>query len=95
MSTKPRNPERRAAYCRAFTAGETIPEIACRFNATRQAVYNHLKLAGLVGPTRQLGEPVEIPEAQFVDRDPCPRCAVRRDVGCHHSRAPLGMGAFA
>jgi DNA-binding MarR family transcriptional regulator len=26
-----------------------------------------------------------------VDRDPCPRCGVRGDVGCGHSRAPLGM----
>jgi hypothetical protein len=28
---------------------------------------------------------------QFVDRDPCPRCGVRRDFGCTHSRAPIGM----
>ena len=26
-----------------------------------------------------------------VDRDPCPRCGVRRDIGCHHSLAPLGI----
>jgi hypothetical protein len=26
-----------------------------------------------------------------VDRDPCQRCGVRHDVGCNHSRAPLGM----
>lgn len=26
-----------------------------------------------------------------VDRDPCPRCGVRHDIGCGHSRAPLGM----
>lgn len=23
----------------------------------------------------------------FVDRDPCPKCGVRRDVGCKHVRA--------
>lgn len=26
-----------------------------------------------------------------VDRDPCQRCGVRHDVGCRHSRAPVGM----
>jgi len=30
-----------------------------------------------------------------VDRDPCPRCGTRRDIGCAHSAAPLSMGAFA
>lgn len=25
------------------------------------------------------------------DREPCPRCGVRRDIGCRHSTAPLGM----
>lgn len=25
-----------------------------------------------------------------LDRDPCPRCGVRGDVGCNHSRQPLG-----
>lgn len=28
--------------------------------------------------------------APRVDRDPCPRCGVRRDVGCGRSLAPLG-----
>lgn len=26
-----------------------------------------------------------------VDRDPCERCGTRHDIGCHHSRAPVGM----
>ena len=37
----------------------------------------------------------EINEAKMalprVDRDPCQRCGVRHDVGCHHTRAPVGM----
>ena len=33
--------------------------------------------------------------APRVHRDPCPRCGCRGDVDCGHSRAPLGMGAFA
>lgn len=27
---------------------------------------------------------------QFVSRDACPRCGVRADFGCKHSRAPIG-----
>lgn len=26
-----------------------------------------------------------------VDRDPCARCGVRHDIGCHHTRQPIGM----
>jgi hypothetical protein len=33
-------------------------------------------------------ERAEIPR---VDRDPCPRCGTRRDIGCNHSRTRLGM----
>jgi hypothetical protein len=31
----------------------------------------------------------DVPLDQYVDRDPCPRCAVRADVGCKH-RPPSG-----
>lgn len=30
------------------------------------------------------------PLPPVVNRDPCPRCEVRADIGCRHSRAPLG-----
>lgn len=33
----------------------------------------------------------ERPEHLYVDRDPCPRCGVRRDAGCAHRPARLGM----
>lgn len=29
-----------------------------------------------------------------IDRDPCPRCGVRRDLGCRHSARAISMGAF-
>lgn len=32
-----------------------------------------------------------VPPSEPVDRDPCQRCGVRHDIGCHHSRVPLGM----
>lgn len=30
-----------------------------------------------------------------VDRDPCPRCQVRRDIGCAHSASRLTTSAYA
>lgn len=32
-----------------------------------------------------------VPPTDPVDRDPCDRCGVRRDIGCGHSRVRLGM----
>lgn len=37
----------------------------------------------------------EVDDADRVNRDPCPRCGIRADVGCHHSHNPISMGAFA
>jgi hypothetical protein len=49
-------------------------------------------------PVKRLSKPGRCkcaPDDKFlppkVDRDPCPRCGVRHDIGCNHSRAPLGM----
>ena len=36
------------------------------------------------------GDPLPVP----VDRDNCPRCNVRFDIGCRHRRARLSMGAW-
>ena len=36
------------------------------------------------------GDPLPEP----VDRDNCPRCNVRFDIGCRHRRTPLSMGAW-
>ncbi|PZQ55280.1 MAG: hypothetical protein DI555_07995 [Novosphingobium pentaromativorans] len=33
------------------------------------------------------------PHAVSVDRDPCPRCGVRGDIGCRHSRAALRLAS--
>jgi hypothetical protein len=41
------------------------------------------------------GPPAASIPPRIAPRDPCPRCGVRADYGCRHSRAPLGMGAFA
>ena len=36
------------------------------------------------------GDPLPDP----VDRDNCPRCNVRFDIGCRHRRTPLSMGGW-
>jgi hypothetical protein len=41
-------------------------------------------------PEVRPGDPLPAP----VDRDNCPRCNARFDIGCRHRRAPLSMGAW-
>lgn len=31
----------------------------------------------------------------IVNRDPCPRCGIRADIGCAHNASRITMGAFA
>jgi len=60
----------------------------------RRQPYTHAKpstgryLSGIIKAKRK--EDQLIPPTEPVDRDPCPRCGVRRDIGCGHSLAPLG-----
>jgi hypothetical protein len=44
---------------------------------------------------RQADVEPEVDDATRVNRDPCPRCGVRADLGCRHSHNPISMGAFA
>jgi len=37
----------------------------------------------------------DVAASRIVDRDPCPCCGTRRDVGCSHSARSISMGAFA
>lgn len=47
-----------------------------------------------------LRRPAPLPPEEFdprldhVDRDPCPRCGVRRDRGCSHSARPLSVASY-
>jgi hypothetical protein len=47
---------------------------------------------------RDFTEDIEVrpgdPLPEPVDRDNCPRCNVRFDIGCRHRRTPLSMGAW-
>lgn len=43
------------------------------------------------GPIQRVTPSEDQLNERRIDRDPCPRCGVRADFGCAHSRAPVGM----
>jgi len=71
----------RPAIWKRLRAGGLIPEYGCHVDG---------KPVGRTAAGIRRAEPV-IPLAPPVDRDPCPRCGTRHDIGCRHSRAPVGM----
>lgn len=95
-----------AEYRRMIAAGgdpaEIVTGLAAHYGVNRPAIWRRLRAGGVLPPyrtrsgirrnRRPFSEINKEREAQpRVDRDPCPRCGVRRDVGCGHSQAPLGM----
>lgn len=93
---------RRAAMC-ALYGKVPVREIARRFNVQSPAVFKALRAAGVLAPYRRRGPGAmvrgprfeaigDVPESQYVSRDPCPRCGTRRDVGCAHGSARLATG---
>jgi len=83
--------------CKAYIAGESISDIAARWDITRAAIYHHLYKSGVLlryKKTDKYGVKPEDCKGTWVHRDPCPKCGVRQDIGCGHSGAPLSMGAF-
>jgi hypothetical protein len=94
------------AYRRMLSAGgdpsEIVSGLAAFHGVNRPAIWKRLRSGGVLPPYRSgtgirrlrrtnLEIDAERNQQPRVDRDPCPRCGVRRDVGCAHSRAPLGM----
>lgn len=93
-------------FSRQLAQGGDAREIVtalCEFHAVlRPAIWRRLRAGGVLppyrtGPTRHTGRrrtsdiAREKDASPRVDRDPCPRCGVRRDFGCKHSLTPLGM----
>lgn len=92
-------------YTKAVAAGEdgqdVVGYLATWFGVLRPAIYKRLRQGGaLPAYTSKIGRNAAgirrerktiIPPPPIPCRDPCPRCGVRRDYGCHHSLAPLGM----
>jgi hypothetical protein len=94
-------------YSVAINAGEepsmVVGELASMYGVNRPAIWRRLRAGGVL-PRYKTGHrvrskrhrtPTECEAARLdlprVDRDPCPRCGVRRDLGCEHNRAPVGM----
>lgn len=70
------------------TAGE-VKNLHWRFRP-ENAHRRHLvyRAAGWKAPSKAISEPAPVPGSR-VDRDPCPRCGVRGDIGCEHARVPF------
>jgi len=70
---------------RLYKANVRQSDIGPRIGVPIPTVRQWLVIAGLVKAT---AEPAVSPQ---IDRDPCPRCAVRKDIGCRHfPLAPTG-----
>lgn len=74
--------------------------IAALFGVQRPAIYKVLRKTGDLPPYKpsakrpKRGETYGKAITHFrVDRDPCPRCGIRRDVGCPHTAASFSAGA--
>lgn len=83
--------ERTLRICDLWKRGCDAHQIAEIFGVQRPAVYKALRRGGLLPPYRH-GERRKSPprpelpqsEPNFTTRDPCPRCGIRRDLGCNH-----------
>jgi hypothetical protein len=81
---------------------EIVTALCVVHSVQRPAIWRRLRIGGVLPPYRARLVPrnarrssLEIAREKDagprVDRDPCPRCGVRRDYGCNHSLARLGM----
>lgn len=85
---------------------EVVGELAVLYGVQRPAIWRRLITGGLRPPyghsekrsrrkSRARRPSSEVEKERMaqprVDRDPCQRCGVRRDIGCYHTRAPVGM----
>lgn len=79
-----------------YRSGVPVSAIAERFAVRKDTVYKALERVG-ASPKRIMNHrprvnsttpsiPVRAELLPRVDRDPCPRCNVRGDIGCKHRR---------
>lgn len=69
-----------------YDGGLSVAEIAARVDMARNAVRKSLQYHGRARP--ESDEPrIDLRSIPRVDRNPCPRCGVRGDVGCRHQAA--------
>lgn len=97
--------DRIARLCQLLSDGHNTSSAAVRLGVSASAITNKIHNMRLEGDkrlprewadrTRRHTAPVvhmgKLPPR--VDRDPCPRCGVRGDIGCRHRVAPWGAAA--
>lgn len=84
-----------------WLAGKSAGQIASVLGKSRSSVMSkisrlglarhNLDALGLSGHSAFNPPMVKVKAAIPVSRDPCPRCGVRGDVGCKHTRYPMGF----
>jgi hypothetical protein len=94
----------RAEICQLYREGVDVADLSARYGVNRPAILRALHLGGAREIQKAAGgrkrgrkagraiDPVVVAANSapiFVSRDPCPRCAIRADIGCAHSHAPL------
>lgn len=93
------------AFLRAFSKGEEpgtiVGQLAEQRGVTKPSIWRSLRSGGLLPPyqsrdakrTAQEQHLPPLPRSSpaAVSRDGCPRCGVRGDIGCKHSRERLGV----
>lgn len=96
----------RRAIAAGESPSDVVAWIAKSDGVQRPAVWRRLRSGGVLPPYKsseahrkrakkrtqaEIVNDIDAALPPAVDRDPCPRCGVRRDIGCSHSRAPIGM----
>lgn len=95
-----------AAYRRGLATGQhpqdIVGELAATYGVQRPAIWRRLYAGGI--PPFRVGRPVGRRQSKLrnvadrvrgplppaVERDSCPRCGTRRDIGCKHEPCTLG-----
>lgn len=96
MASKPQTEAAIAEAARLYATGLKLKEIAERMGVQRPCITRRLQKAGILPPPKKTGlggrlrlyvstaaDNDDTPPP-IVSRDPCPRCAVRADIGCRH-----------
>lgn len=82
---------------RGYDKLDAITLLSAKFGIKKSGIYNRLRRSGDLPPYQRRRQCIHPQSVGFlageeiiarrVDRDPCPRCGVRRDKGCGHRPA--------
>lgn len=91
-----RDTDRDAEIARQFQYGLSPSELATLFGVQPPAICKALRRQGIrIAPARGPNPKPRRTQAEIraatvpavVDREPCPSCGIRADIGCRHRRA--------